>query len=215
MKAVSAPSRAPVSRRKASISAVTSTNPMPVVCTSSCEVTMSPAVTVEGGVREADLDVVTVNSRSLSRPGEDRTYTAEAFRGPRWPATFATPTAWGGPGLRRDDTTSNPPRGVLLHSVGHVDQAPPGAFQEGHRAIKIGIAGQRNFDLAPAVRFGRDLLVRFGQGFIGLAWRVLARRELRLQLLVLGLQPADLVIHRLALVRHGVAGPAIAIIAAG
>src|SRR5690349_12379407 len=37
---------------------------------------------------------------------------------------------------------------VFLHPVGHLDQPPPGLFEERHHPIHVTIARQRDFDLA-------------------------------------------------------------------
>src|SRR6516225_6339911 len=165
MNRFSEPSRAPASRINSATSAVTSTKPVPLVCTVSSEVTMLLAVTAEIGERDVDL------------------FTELDF-----------------------------PRNVLLHAIGHVDQSAPGALQKRHHAVHVLIARQRNLDLAFALGgLRRGLLVRFRQCLIGLVGGGgFARGQLRLQLFVLRLQASDLFIHRLALIGHGVTGPAAA-----
>ena len=75
------------------------------------------------------------------------------------------------------------------------------------RSLGSGISILRS----PSAAFGSRLFqrVRFRQRLLDLAGdRGLARRELRLQLFIFGLQPADFRIECGALVGHGVAGPA-------
>src|SRR3954468_5023376 len=117
-----------------------------------------------------------------------------------------------------DEVTSNLPGNILLAALGHLDHPPPGLLQERHHAIHVAIARQGDFDLAFGVGLRGGRLERIGlrQRLIDLAGhRRLARRQLRFQLFVVALQPADFRIQCGALVGHGVAGPAGAGIVAG
>src|SRR6187401_117527 len=55
---------------------------------------------------------------------------------------------------------SNPAPDILLHTVGHLDQPPPGFLEEGHHAVHVAVTRQRDFDLALALS---DLRLRLFQ----------------------------------------------------
>ncbi len=119
------------------------------------------------------------------------------------------------PGRHRS-RPSNLPRHVLLHAVGHVDQPAPGLFQERHHADRHpgrSAAGSRSCGRPrrPSAR----LLERIGfrQRLVDLARHGRPRRDLPLQLLDFGLEPADLGVERGAFVGHRVTGPAGAVLA--
>src|ERR1700710_1190605 len=109
---------------------------------------MVVALTVDGAVRESDL-VEVMNSVSWSSLREIRDDTRRVTR-----------------------YASNLAGDVLLHPVGHVDQAPPCPLEERHHAIHVAIARQRNFYLALAVgdfRLGLLQRVRLRQRLLDLA----------------------------------------------
>jgi len=110
--------------------------------------------------------------------------------------------AFTGTTIDRPEPNSDLPRHILLHAVGHLDQPPPGTLHERHQTIHVLVAWQRNLELAFAVRRLRfddpwsRLSIRLRQRVVGLALhlpldRPFARGELRFQLFVFRLQPAD------------------------
>src|SRR6185312_7456809 len=125
MNSATAPSWQAASATKRAISAVRSKNPAPLVCTSSCEVTMVPAATIDSGARDTDACAITINL-------QERTSLRCS--------------------LRRDRPASNLPRAVALHPFGHIEKPSPGMLQKRFHAGDIRSARQRNFDLALGLR---------------------------------------------------------------
>src|SRR6266404_7573488 len=86
-------------------------------------------------------------------------------------------------------------RYILLHPVGDLDQPPPRPLEERHHAIHVAVARQRNFDLALALGHLRLRFlqrVRLRQRLVDLTGDGrLARRQFCLELLIVGLQPAN------------------------
>src|SRR6478736_3640823 len=205
-------------------SLVRSVKPRPGVCTVSSDDATVVTCTDDGAERVTDLpdvmkDLSTRNAavgwaKARSDVPTSSNVTVETWWARRKNA-FAHPTA----AQRMDSAkrSSNLPRDVLLHAVGHVDQPAPGLFQERHHPIDILVAGQRNLDLAVPLGDLRVLLERIGfrQRLVDLAGHGRPRRDLPLQLLDFGLEPADLGVERGAFVGHRVTGPAGAIPAAG
>src|SRR5882757_7329145 len=222
MNRVTAPSFAPASFTNFAISAVRSVKPRPDVCTVSSEDTMMVARTVDDGERESDFGEV-MNPISVV-PAKAGTHTPRPLDFGRSELISSKTINGGGYGSllsqgRRSKGPSNLAGDVLLHPVSHLDQPPPRLLEKRHHAIHVAVARQRNFNLALAIGHLRLVLfqrVRLRQRLVDLAGDGrLARRQLRFELFIVGLQPANFRIECCAFVGHGVAGPARAGVTAG
>src|SRR5207248_6465950 len=189
-KSITAPSRPPESFTNCATSAVRSVNPPPGVWTVSSEVATVSALTADSAVRDSELGEVVVSLEVIFLPSLPRERLAN----------------------KSSDVGSNLAGDILLQSICHLDQPAPSLLQKRHRTIHVAVARQRNLNFAFALGCLRfNLLQR-----VGLAgYSRLTGRQFRLELLVVGLQPADFSIQCRAFVWHRIANPARAGVAAG